>query len=101
MMWIFETDRNRTMRRTGRVFLGCFLAVALLLPLGGCALFPFQVEGERPLLGAKGPQRKTVVAKEAPGRLIAADGTYCIVPASRFESVNVEDKVWCAWMAGF
>jgi hypothetical protein len=70
---------------------------ALLLSSAGCSWLPFRVEGERPLLGTKGPQRKTVVDKEPPGTLIAVDGTICIVPANKFESTEVDDRVWCEW----
>jgi hypothetical protein len=48
-------------------------------------------------MGERGPQRKTVTGKEGPDRLIAVDGTLCIVSASKFESVEVNEKVWCAW----
>ena len=78
----------------------CFLAVVFLAPVAGCGSLPFRIEGERPLLGSEGPQRKTVAAKEAPGRLVAVDGTICMVPAAKFESVEVDDKVWCAWGRG-
>ena len=80
-----------------RSILGRGLALSLFLSLVGCGWLPFRVEGERPLLLEKGPQRKTVVAKEVPNRLIAVDGTVCIVPAAKYESVKVDDKVWCAW----
>ncbi|MGD2121640.1 MAG: hypothetical protein PVJ76_07840 [Gemmatimonadota bacterium] len=73
------------------------LAGGLLVSLPACSLLPFRVEGERPLLGDVGPQRKTVVAKEPPCRLVAVDGTICDVPAAKFESVKVDDRVWCAW----
>jgi hypothetical protein len=75
------------------------LAVAILLSLASCSWLPIPVEGERPLLGSKGPQRKTVAAKEAPTTLVAVDGTVCIVPAAKFESTEVDDRVWCAWTA--
>lgn len=73
------------------------LAGALLSPLPACSWLPFRVEGERPFLGTEGPQRKTVAGKEPPGTLVAVDATICIVPSKRFESVKVDDKVWCAW----
>ena len=91
-----HVDRSILMSRTRRSFLRLGLALALLTSLLGCGWLPFRVEGERPLMGERGPQRKTVTAKEAPDRLIAVDGTLCIVSASKFESVEVNDKVWCA-----
>jgi hypothetical protein len=80
-----------------RLFRLAVLTGILFSSLPACSWLPFRVEGERPLLGAKGPQRKTVAAKEPPGTLVAVDGTICIVPSNRFESVKVNDKVWCAW----
>jgi hypothetical protein len=80
-----------------RLFVLSTLTGVLLASLPACSLLPFRVEGERPLLADKGPQRKTVAAKEAPGTLVAVDGTICIVPAAKFESTQVDDKVWCAW----
>jgi len=82
---------------TRRVFLGGGLALALLPSILGCGWLPFRIEGERPFLGDQGPQRKTVAAKEGPDRLVAVDGTVCIVPAGKFESVEVDDRVWCGW----
>jgi hypothetical protein len=32
--------------------------------------------------------------------LIAVDGTVCMVPAAKYESVKVDDRVWCAWKPG-
>lgn len=71
----------------------------LLLPLllCACSSLPFRVEGERPLGTDRGPQRKTVSAKEPPSRLVAVDGTVCLVSASRYDSVKVEERVWCDW----
>lgn len=85
------------MSRTRRSFLGLGLALALLTSLPGCGWLPFRIEGERPLMGERGPQRKTVTGKEAPDRLVAVDGTLCMVSASKSESVEMNDKVWCAW----
>ncbi len=59
-------DRSILMSRTRRSFLRLGLALALLTSLLGCGWLPFRVEGERPLMGERGPQRKTVTAKEAP-----------------------------------
>ena len=85
------------MSTTRRSFLGLGLALALLTPLLGCGWLPFRLEGERPLMGERGPQRKTVTGKEGPARLIAVDGTICIVSASKFGSVKLNDRVWCDW----
>jgi hypothetical protein len=44
-----------------------------------------------------GLARKVVSSKEAPASLIADDGSRCAVSASRFEEMQVGDKVWCLW----
>ena len=97
MMWSIEMNRKRTVAWARGGFLVASLIGLLLSSLVGCGSLPFRVEGERPLWGTIGPQRKTVAAKEPPGRLIAVDGTFCIVPAPRFESAEVGDRVWCTW----
>jgi len=86
---------NRSSKRPWMAWI--ILAWALLLSAGACNWLPFRTEGERPFLAEEGPQRKTVVGKEPPYRLVAVDGTICDVPKERYESVKVEDKVWCAW----
>jgi hypothetical protein len=73
------------------------LSVLLIFFTAGCSFLPFRVEGEGPLLSASGPQRKTVAAKEPPSRLVAVDGTVCTVSGDKFESVKVDEKVWCGW----
>ncbi len=74
-----------------------WLGMVFFLSLSGCIPLPAWIQGERPLGGDKGPQRKTVVAKEAPSLLVAIDGTICLVPGAKYESVKVDDKVWCDW----
>ncbi len=74
-----------------------FLGALLFLFIAGCSFLPFRVEGERPFLSESGPQRKTVAVKEPPNRLVAVDGTVCIVSGDKFESVKVDEKVWCGW----
>jgi len=83
----------------GRRRNGAILAAGvLILPmLGGCGILPFRVEGESPFAAGDGPQRKNVAAKEAPSRLTAVDGTVCLVPGDKFDSVKIDDKVWCDW----
>jgi hypothetical protein len=41
---------------------------------------------------------KTVVGKEKPTRLIARDGTSCIVSQKKFNSTVLGASVWCTWM---
>jgi hypothetical protein len=41
---------------------------------------------------------KSVQGKEKPTRLVARDGTSCIVSRKKFESTNLGTSVWCAWM---
>ncbi len=42
-------------------------------------------------------ERKVVVDKEAPARLIARDQTQCTVPETQFESLAVGETVSCVW----
>ena len=42
-------------------------------------------------------ERKVVVDKEAPNRLIARDQTQCTVPDNRFESLAIGATVSCVW----
>ncbi len=68
------------------------LLIATLAVSLSCALpRTVQVGGE------EGPGSKTVSAKEEPATLIAADGTVCLVTASRFNRVKTGDRVWCNW----
>jgi hypothetical protein len=91
--------RTLPLSKGRRLLHSAILAGALVALLQACSLLPFRVEGERPFLGVEGPQRKTVSGKEPPNRLVAVDGTICIVSKERYESVKPEDKVWCAWRA--
>ena len=81
-------DRSRTLTAA---------LVAALVFITGCANLPFRTQGEHPFGSDRGPQRKTVVSKEPPSRLVAIDGTVCLVSASKYDSVDPEDRVWCDW----
>jgi hypothetical protein len=41
---------------------------------------------------------KTVHSKEKPTRLIARDGTSCVVSPKKFDSTALGASVWCTWM---
>lgn len=58
--------------------------LSTVLVLGGCAhLGPFA--------------GKTVADKQRPNRLVATDGSTCVVSKERFDKVEVGRKVLCAW----
>ena len=40
---------------------------------------------------------KTVVDKRKPTRLIARDGTSCVVSEKKFEATIPGESVWCTW----
>jgi hypothetical protein len=80
--------------RIVRLVLAGTLAVT---SMGACAQLPFRTEGERLPGVPRGPQRKTVSTKEPPSRLVAIDGTVCLVSASRYAEVDPGDRVWCDW----
>jgi hypothetical protein len=87
------------------------LAVAALVVTQGC-FFPMG-HGARPEIitkrtrgGASAPNRltgngfgpKNVQGKQPPTRLVARDGTTCVVTRDKFESTTLGTSVWCAWM---
>ncbi|CAN5180235.1 hypothetical protein BH24GEM2_BH24GEM2_07710 [soil metagenome] len=74
--------------------IGRLATLALLVSVAACASIPLpDVAGrETPAL-----ERKTVVAKQEPQELIAADGTRCTSGAGKFERVRPGDRVWCVW----
>jgi hypothetical protein len=41
---------------------------------------------------------KPVVGKEKPSRLLARDGTSCVVSPKKYESTILGTTVWCGWM---
>jgi hypothetical protein len=41
---------------------------------------------------------KSVRGKEKPTRLVARDGTSCIVSQKKFDSTALGASVWCTWM---
>ena len=71
--------------------------ITTLLLTTACSHIPFPIVGERLPGREDGPQRKTVESKEAPSRLVAIDGTVCLVSASRYGGVEPGDRVWCDW----
>lgn len=42
--------------------------------------------------------QKTVVGKEKPTRLLARDGTSCVVSRKKYESTVLGTPVWCSWI---
>lgn len=60
------------------------LLILLMVGLGGCAH-----------IGAL--TGKIVASKQLPNRLIATDGSQCLVSESRFEKVEIGRRVLCAW----
>ena len=83
-------------------------AVATLGLTQGC-LLPTGRGGQRPQLicgkpqnganrGSQGFGPKTVEGKRPPTRLIAKDGTSCVVSEPKYESVALGTSVWCSWM---
>ena len=52
--------------------------------------------GERRLGEGYGP--KAVRGKEPPTRLLARDGTSCVVSERKFESTTLGTSVWCTWL---
>jgi hypothetical protein len=41
---------------------------------------------------------KPVVGKQKPSRLLARDGTSCVVSPKKYESTVLGTTVWCGWM---
>jgi hypothetical protein len=83
------------------VRLASFLAVPLppsfgisLLFIGISACIAIPIRGGREVLG-----RKTVTSKDPPRRLIAHDGTACLVSEKRFQQAYIGERVWCHWTA--
>ena len=75
-------------------------ALSLLAGLAfvtGCVNLPFRTEGDAPFGPDRGLERKTVESKEPPSRLVAVDGTVCIVSGSRYAGVEPGDRVLCDW----
>jgi hypothetical protein len=76
---------------------GCFI------PLGR-GHRPGRVPDGRPGSGAsqqrlsEGFGLKAVRGKEPPMRLLAKDGTSCIVSERKFESTALGTSVWCTWL---
>ena len=81
-------DRSRTLTAA---------LVAALVFMTGCVNLPFRTEGDAPFGPDRGLERKTVESKEPPSRLVAVDGTVCIVSGSRYGSVEPGDRVLCDW----
>ena len=71
-------------------------AVVSMALVVSTACISIPLRGGREQLG-----RKTVASKEPPQRLIAHDGTGCLVSRRRFEEVHVGERVWCHWTAQF
>ena len=81
--------------------------VALLLVQTGCRWTPGQTlrppEKIRPPGEAKSTAqstllgRKTVASKEAPNRLLAADGSVCTVSQKQFSEAIVGTDATCVW----
>ena len=46
---------------------------------------------------ARGFGSKIVEGKQPPVRLVARDGTSCLVSRKKFESAEVGEAVWCTW----
>jgi hypothetical protein len=42
--------------------------------------------------------RKNVVGKQEPLRLVARDGTTCIVSKKKYDSTILGRSVWCTWV---
>ena len=42
--------------------------------------------------------RKPVVGKEKPNRLLARDGTACVVSEKKYESTLLGRSIWCSWV---
>jgi hypothetical protein len=49
------------------------------------------------LLGPAAFSSKPVTGKEPPHRLLARDGTACIVSREKFERTLLGTSVWCVW----
>jgi len=77
---------------------------ACYIPIGHGAkpevrLIPLRGEGSQKAERATslfGP--KSVLGKENPTRLIARDGTSCIVSQKKFDSAEIGESVWCTWI---
>ena len=41
---------------------------------------------------------KPVIGKQKPSRLLARDGTSCVVSPQKYESTILGTTVWCGWM---
>ena len=70
-----------------RILAAC-LALALV---SGCAI-PLGRGDAAPRM-----QRKRVQDKVAPSTLVADDGTWCTVSATKFAQTAVSTRAWCVW----
>ena len=64
----------------------------VLVACSACISIPLR--GGREQLG-----RKSVASKDPPQRLLAPDGTGCLVAPRRFQEVRIGERVWCHWTA--
>ena len=85
------------------------IGVALLVLAQGCVLavghgsrVPFSRDRARssgaPERGRQGFGPKAVEGKESPNRLVARDGTSCVVSEKKYESTGLGASVWCTWV---
>ena len=68
-----------------------FAAAAGWLVLAACTRIPLPGPADDAI------ERKTVVAKQAPDLLIAADGSRCRASAQKMKRTRRGDRIWCAW----
>jgi hypothetical protein len=86
-------------------------AVLLLVAAQGCMYIPaskggrgIELASDRGRVGSSaqesrrtGFEPKTVTGKREPSRLIARDGSSCVVPQKRFQSTTLGTSAWCTW----
>jgi hypothetical protein len=84
------------------------LVVALVLCAQGC-YFHFKRGGIPPVLpkdyatpsdraSRPGFGPKLVSGKEPPTRLLARDGTSCVVTQKKYDSAVLGQSIWCSWI---
>ena len=74
---------------------------AIGVAIASCAPRPSVIEPSpngAVIRGARtGQYTKEVMAKKDPDTLLAADGTFCRVPADRYRDTAVHSMVYCNW----
>lgn len=89
-----------TIRAVGVVAL--VVSQACMIPAGGGGSRPDNLprgvqSKDSPSRLSEGFGPKSVQGKEPPMRLLARDGTSCVVSRKKYESTPIGRSVWCTW----